>query len=118
QELEVKGSAPDWWGEVPSVPTGLTEDRYVAALEIKEVNDVPTTRECNRATVGGRVVLHHMIGRTQVLDGKTATEQDPLAIFNDEESVTWPVHEVGRHADFFDPNSARLLKAGSSIVSD
>src|SRR6185295_8637199 len=53
QELEVKGSAPDWWGEVPSVPTGLTEDSYVAALEIKEVNDVPTTREGNRATVGG-----------------------------------------------------------------
>jgi hypothetical protein len=118
QELEVKGSAPDWWGEVPSVPTGLTEDRYVAALEIKEVNDVPTTREGNRATVGGRFVFHHMIWRTQVLDGKTDTEQDPLAIFNDEESVNWPVHEVGRNADFFDPKSARLLKAGSSIVSD
>ena len=28
-------------GEIPRVPTGLTEDRYVAALEIKEVNDVP-----------------------------------------------------------------------------
>ena len=32
QELTVKGDAPDWWGEIPSVPTGLTEDRYVAAL--------------------------------------------------------------------------------------
>jgi hypothetical protein len=32
--------------------------------------------------------------------------------------VNWPVHEVGRNADFFDPKSARLLKAGSSIVSD
>ena len=40
KELTVKGDAPDWWGEIPSVPTGLTEDRYVAALEIKEVNDV------------------------------------------------------------------------------
>src|SRR5882762_5896214 len=30
QEVEVKGNAPDWWGEVPSVPTGLTADRYVA----------------------------------------------------------------------------------------
>ena len=28
------------------------------------------------------------------------------------------MHEVGRNADFFDPKSARLLKAGSSIVSD
>jgi hypothetical protein len=117
-EIVVKGDAPDWWGEIPSVPTGLTEDRYVAALEIKEVNDVASKSGGNRATVGGRFVIHHMIWRTQVLDGKTDTAQDPLAIFNDEESVNWPVHEVGRNADFFDPKSARLLKAGSSIVSD
>jgi len=118
QEVEVKGNAPDWWGEVPSVPTGLTDDRYVAALEIKEVNDVDVHAASGRATVGGRFVFHHMIWRTQVLDGKTDRAQDPLAIFNDEESVNWPVHEVGRNADFFDPKSARLLKAGSSIVSD
>src|SRR4051794_8302021 len=36
QEILVKGGAPDWWGEIPSTSTGLTEDRYVAALEIKE----------------------------------------------------------------------------------
>ena len=38
-DILVKGTAPDWWGEIPRVPTGLTEDRYVAALEIREVND-------------------------------------------------------------------------------
>jgi mono/diheme cytochrome c family protein len=119
KEILVKGDQPDWWGEIPSVPTGLTQDRYVAALEIKEVNDVDTHSAGGRATVGGRFVFHHMIWRTQVLDPTKADQpQDPLAIFNDEESVNWPVHEVGRNADFFDPKSARLLKAGSSIVSD
>ena len=118
KDILVKSDAPDWWGEIKSIPTGLTEDRYVAALEIKEVNDVDTRAGSNRATVGGRFVFHHMIWRTQVLDGKTDQAQDPLAIFTDEESVNWPVHEVGRNADFFDPKSARLLKAGSSIVSD
>jgi hypothetical protein len=117
QELTVKGGAPDWWGEIPSVPTGLTEDRYVAALEIKEVNDVPSSNATNKATVGGRFVFHHMIWRTQVLNGKADQESALLAAF-DEESTNWPVHEVGRNADFFDPKSARLLKAGSSIVSD
>src|SRR5439155_20501930 len=34
KELTVKGDAPDWWGEIPSVPTGLTEDRYVAAPQV------------------------------------------------------------------------------------
>jgi hypothetical protein len=119
QELTVKGGAPDWWGEIPSVPTGLTEDRYVAALEIKEVNDVPSSSASNKATVGGRFVFHHMIWRTQVLDAaKSADQADPLSFILDEETVNWPVHEVGRNADFFDPKSARLLKAGSSIVSD
>ena len=119
QEVEVKRTAPDWWGEVPSVPTGLTEDRYVAALEIKEVNDVDAHAGSGRATVGGRFVFHHMIWRTQVLEaGKAAPPPDALAFLLDEETVNWPVHEVGRNADFFDPKSARLLKAGSSIVSD
>jgi len=118
QDVLVKGNAPDWWGEIPSIPTGLTEDRYVAAVEIKEVNDVPS-QTSGRATVGGRFVFHHMIWRTQVLknDGDNQPP-DSLSFLLDEEAVNWPVHEVGRNADFFDPKSARLLKAGSSIVSD
>src|SRR4029453_10037999 len=40
-DLVVKAGAPDWWGEIPRAATGLTEDRYVTALEVKEVNDVP-----------------------------------------------------------------------------
>jgi len=118
-EILVKGNAPDWWGEIPSVPTGLTEDRYVAALEIKEVNDVPSQAGAGRPTVGGRFVFHHMIWRTQVLSpDKDNQPPDSLSFLLDEETVNWPVHEVGRNADFFDPKSARLLKAGSSIVSD
>src|SRR4029077_21106862 len=75
-------------------------------------------RRLNRATVGARYVFHHMIWRTQVVDPAKDQAQDPLAFLLDEETVKWPVHEVGRNADFFDPKSARLLKANSSIVSD
>src|SRR5712672_2821005 len=86
KELTVKGGAPDWWGEIPSVPTGLTDDRYVAALEIKEVNDVESKSGSNRATVGGRFVFHHMIWRTQVIDvNKTSEQADPLSFILDEE---------------------------------
>jgi hypothetical protein len=113
--IMVKGNAPDWWGEIPSTPTGLTEDRYVAALEIKEVNDLESTGGSGRQTVGGRFVIHHMIWGTRViLPGQTDAPQGPLG----GDTLSWPVHEVGRNADFFDPRSARLLKANSSIVSD
>jgi hypothetical protein len=110
-ELTVKGNAPDWWGEIAPTPTGLTEDRYVAALEIKEFNDVEIGGS-GRQTVGGRFVFHHMIWSTTVAaPGQSAPA--PAGA-----SLAWPVHEVGRNADVFDPRSAKLLKAGSWVVSD
>src|SRR5262245_5913215 len=36
---EMPAVAPDWWGPLGETPTGLTEDRYIAAIEIKEVTD-------------------------------------------------------------------------------
>ena len=115
QEMVVKGNAPDWWGEIPSVPTGLTEDRYVSALEVKEVNDVPKDGS-GRTTVGGRFVFHHMIWSTRVLSADT--DATDFVTGQDDGTTGWPVHEVGRNADYFAPEAARLLKAGSSLVSN
>ncbi len=112
KEVTVKANAPDWWGEIESVPIGLTEDRYVAALEIKEVNDIPKDGS-GRSTVGGRYVFHHMIWSTRVGDN-AEQNLDPV----DDSGTSWPVHEVGRNADVFDPQAGRLLKAGSTIVSN
>jgi hypothetical protein len=106
ENIVVKGNAPDWWGEIKPIDIGLTEDRYVAALQVREVNDVPSAKESNgRATVGGRFVVHHMIWATDKGGGGGT-------------NTPWPVHEVGRGADFFPPEAARLLKAGERIVSD
>ena len=115
QEQLVKANAPDWWGEIPSVPTGLTEDRYVSALEVKEVNDVPKDGS-GRTTVGGRFVFHHMIWSTRVLSADS--DAADFVTGQDDGTTGWPVHEVGRNADYFAPEAARLLKAGSSLVSN
>jgi mono/diheme cytochrome c family protein len=111
KDIIVKANAPDWWGEIESLPTGLTEDRYVESIEIKEVNDVPRDGS-GRSTVGGRYVFHHMIYRTEVRDG--ADTDDPAS----QEATSWPVHEVGRNADLFDPDASPILRAGSYVVSD
>ena len=92
----------------------MTEDRYVAALEIKEFNAV-ASGDGGRATVGGRYVVHHMIWRTDVL-GPRVSPRRGAALPGI--GVAWPVHEVGRNADIFDPRAAKLLRAGSWIVSD
>ena len=57
--VEVKATSPDWWGPIGETPTGLTEDRYVAAIEMKEVND--GERKSDRQTIGGLYVFHHLI---------------------------------------------------------
>jgi hypothetical protein len=115
EDIVVKGDAADWWGEIKPVPTGLTEDRYVEALEIKEVNDVPSKHEDGRATVGGRFVFHHMIWSTRVMNQDRSAAERASA---DQGDTSWPVHEVGRNPDFFDPEAGRLLRAGSAVVSN
>ena len=100
----------DWWGEIDRVPVSLEQDRYVKSVEVVEVNDVNNTTGTGRDTVGGRYIFHHMIWSTAELD------EDGNRV---EESVTgWPVHEVGRNPDIFEPEGGRLLRAGTYIYSD
>jgi hypothetical protein len=101
-DFTMEGGAPDWWGEITPIPIPIEEDRYVKALEIREVNDVPAAGT-GRQTVGGRWIYHHLIYRTEAPDGETQG---------------WPVHEVGRNPDFFPEGAGRLLKAGSTILSE
>jgi mono/diheme cytochrome c family protein len=102
QEVTVGYEDPDWWGDMPPIPiTGLSEDRYVASIEIREINDVRESGGLDRETVGGLYVFHHMLFST-VLPGQGA--------------VTWPVHEVGRNPDIFDVAAGRPLRAGSLLV--
>ena len=101
---------PDWWGEIDRVPIGLTEDRYVKSVEIVEVNDVDFQAGTGRETVGGRYIFHHMIWGTSELDENGERIPDT--------NTGWPVHEVGRNPDIFDPDAGRLLRANSYVVSD
>ncbi|MEZ5491614.1 MAG: hypothetical protein R3F50_15030 [Gammaproteobacteria bacterium] len=109
QDFSMEAGRPDWWGELARVPLGLEEDRYVKSVEIVEVNDVPSAGT-GRETVGGRYIFHHMIWRTEVHD----ENGDPTA----DGTVSWPVHEVGRNPDIFDPSNGRLLRAGSVFATD
>ena len=117
KDIVVKAGAPDWWGEIESVPVGLAEDRYVLALQVREVNDVPKSGT-GRTTVGGRYVFHHMIWSTRVAAPGGELDTSPDIGIDQENTTSWPVHEVGRNADFFDPKGARVLRAGSYVVSN
>ena len=102
-EIEVLPAAPDWWGPLGETETGLTEDRYVSAIEMREVHTFEGPPE--RDTIGGLYVIHHLVLIPVGPDG------EPVA-----EAGFWPVHEVGRNADVFHPDSGKLLQAGSKIT--
>jgi len=109
-EITVKANAPDWWGEFEPTKIPLTEDRYVASVEIREVNNF--SNDSGRETVGQRYVWHHLIWATAEFNG----DGDPIDASISDGAVGWPVHEVGRNADVFDPDAGRLLKANSSVI--
>lgn len=121
--FDVGASDPDWWGPVGESPTGLTEDRYVAAVEMKEVNNrEPSTA---RATVGSRFAIHHMIWSAVHDDQLSSEELGALRESDPDEFERkvaeasgqgfWPVHEVGRNADYFDAKAGPKLRAGSRL---
>ena len=105
-DVTVPAVGPDKWGFLGLVPTGLTEDRYVSAVEVREVNDIPKRGSTN--TVGGRWAFHHM-SYSSVVPGESV---------DGERSTIWPVHEVGRNADIFAPEAGRLLMANSALSLD
>jgi len=105
-DVTVPAVGPDRWGDFGLVPTHLTEDRYVSAVEVREVNDIPKSGATN--TVGGRYAFHHMT-YSSLVEGERGTGTA------DENSTSWPIHEVGRNADIFPPEAGRLLAARSAL---
>ena len=82
----VKAEAADWWGNLVS-DSGLTEDRWVKAVETK-----PTEESFQ--------VVHHAV--------TTAIDPDGEAAFLNE-------YALGKNGDIYPDGTGRLLKAGSQI---
>lgn len=101
--LDVAAGSPDWWGPIGEALTGLTEDRYVASVEVREINNAEARSD--RQTIGGRYVFHHLVYSTTGPNGEV-----------DARSALWPPHSVGRNADVFDPDAGKLLRAGAKVV--
>ena len=97
-----KGDAQDAWYK-PVVPTGLTEERWVRAIEIRP------------STVKGRRIVHHALARLQQEEPK---EQST----NDEESELGPglfmEWAVGKQGEIMRPKSGKLMLPGSKIIFD
>jgi hypothetical protein len=105
-----KAGAPDaWWR--PNVPTGLTEARWVRAIEIRP------------GSVKGRKITHHAIARLQQNEANAPAEvRDPdgggataTAAAGGGTFMEWA---VGKQGEIMRPNSGKLMLPGSRINWD
>jgi hypothetical protein len=85
----IASRGPDWLGDY-IVETGLTEDRYVRAVETKP-------------SKAGRQVVHHAL-TFLVQDAGLGTTDAYLSEY-----------AVGKYGDVFPPGAGRLMKAGSKL---
>ncbi|MEO8683183.1 MAG: hypothetical protein ABI665_29330 [Vicinamibacterales bacterium] len=99
------GANDTWWK--PVVETGLKEDRWVRAIEIRP------------GSVKGRKITHHAIARLQQDDPDVQQNADQDAgagsLNNTGTFMEWA---VGKQGEQMRPNSGKLMKAGSRIVWD
>jgi mono/diheme cytochrome c family protein len=104
--IEMPVTGPDQWGDFGVLETGLTEDRFVRAVQVREVSDLSFDDPALANTVGGRFVFHHMNYAVRVLD-ETGEMTD--------ERISYPIHEVGRNADIFPEEVGYPLPANSVV---
>ena len=103
-DVSIKAISPDCWGNAGYADSGLSEDRYVSAVEIREVNNSRGKGGAS-TTVGGLFIFHHGI---MSVEAPGVTGAAAIA-------GGWPIHEVGRNADVFNPDAGKLLRAGSRV---
>ena len=98
-------AAQDAWYR-PIVETGLTEQRWVRAIEIRP------------STVKGRRIIHHAVARLRQDDGYD--DRDARNTRGSDPSTPGLFMEwaVGKQGEVMRPNSGKLLLPGSKIVWD
>ncbi|MGE0459997.1 MAG: cytochrome c [Vicinamibacterales bacterium] len=101
---KMPAQAQDAWYK-PVVPTGITEPRYVRAIEMRP------------GTVKGRKITHHALARLQQKEGEAPGSSAPRAD-DDPGPGLFMEWAVGKQGEIMRENSGKLMLPGSSIVWD
>jgi hypothetical protein len=120
--VTIKAEASDWYGDIGFTPTGLTEDRYIKAVEVREFR--PQDEKFGR--VQGRTqgdlnlfTVHHIsvstlapgVRSNEESSGTPAEEGAPRLPKGDFSYL----FEVGQNAMIYPDDVGILLPAGSNI---
>jgi hypothetical protein len=98
----VPATGSDWWGDYV-VDTGLTEDRYLKAVETKPA-------------MGAKKVVHHAV--TFLIQDEGAPDlvgRRPTPATAGEQGGFLNEYAVGKNGDMFPEGTGRLVRAGAKI---
>jgi hypothetical protein len=115
--------AADWYGLLNSSPTGVTEDRYIKAIEVKEVRlkESPVKRTAGDLNL---FVVHHAVisARERLPEDVIVTQTGagtPIPQERRGDSGIFSVtHEVGQNATYYPDTIGVKLPAGSALTWD
>ena len=115
--ITVKPVAPDLQGDIGVVPTNLTEDRYVKAVQVREIRlsekEVEGTRSGPRAALNISVLHHANIQARMEFDEDSDQPDSPVGRKGSDFSL---VHELGQNATIY-PDELGVFMPANSLMS-
>ena len=118
-EGTIEANAADWFGEWGHTPTGLSEDRYVKAIEVREVRLFEEEAEVDdegRAALG-LFVVHHAVLTAEPPDDPGGPANCGARTFCGERDNEFTlVHELGQNPTVYPDEVGVLLPADSVIT--
>jgi hypothetical protein len=115
--ITVKPVAPDLQGDIGVVPTNLTEDRYVKAVQVREIRlsekEVAGTRSGPRAALNISVLHHANIQARMEFDEDSDQPDSAVGRRSSDFSL---VHELGQNATIY-PDELGVFLPANSLMS-
>ena len=103
KDLVMKARGPDWWPDI-TVDPGLTEDRYIQAIQIIPTKGYPNIHHIRTSMMkAGDSSIHG-----GAVDGNVELEMVQQGVFLDE-------YAIGKGPDLFKDGSGRYITAGTKI---
>ena len=103
KDLVMKARGPDWWPDI-TVDPGLTEDRYIKAIQIIPTKGYPNIHHIRTSMVKpGDASIHG-----GAVDGNVELEMVQQGVFLDE-------YAIGKGPDLFKDGAGRYITAGTKI---
>src|SRR5436309_2038707 len=119
--VTVKAVAPDWHGTIAPSRTGLTEDRYVQAVEFREVRLRESAKQGTRTAADlSYFLLHHADVTSDPAffsgaQGEETVDAQQRPGDTKSDAPFRVVYELGQNAMKFPPDAAQRLAANSLL---